>query len=218
MVFCLISNLFIPINQACAITSTLEFGVHRESNVQTLASVETGKSRGFSRRVALLIQLNTGREAWPTELGLGSGPGTLMNFCCVLRLAARMLTIQNHFLPKGICGPWSVETLSVPEVTVHKHLPGSAVMGRERTRSDVMCCLKGRLAVITALLECSFQPPEPSPPPVLICKGLSITHSPCLVGSSSHRLQIPSHFHQRLCLSGHAFSPLNTSNFWLSPV
>ena len=104
----------------------------------------------------------------------------------------------------------------MPEVTVHKLLPGKRCDG-QRTRSDAMCCLKGRLAVTTALLECSFQPPEPSPPPILICKALH--HPQSMPGG----LIFPpsadtSHFHQRLCSSGHAFSPLNTSNFWQGPV
>lgn len=71
MVLCLVSNLFIPISQTCAITSTLEFGVHRESNFQSLIPVKTGKP-GISPGEWLFSDPaeDWKRDAWQTDLGL----------------------------------------------------------------------------------------------------------------------------------------------------
>ena len=111
-----------------------------------------------------------------------------------------------------------METLSVLEAAPFINAsPGTAMMGRERSRSGAKPCLKGILSVTTALLDCSFQPSEHfTSQPLPIQPYLQGSPSPTVWALWAHLPAVCRHvpfphkaFAYATASAGSAFSPLD---------
>ena len=177
-----------------AIKSTLELGVHRGNNFQRPIPVKNGKSSSFPGRVAL-FWLSSVPEREPRQTdswGLGSCPGTPLNFCCALRLAVMCLLASSGviFFPRGSMVHGDTECAG--SSSLHKRKPRNSYDGQREKQ-------EWRKAVFEGDSVCDHSPSRllfpafrtlyiTAPPYPALSAGLSITHSLGPVGSPSGRL------------------------------